>query len=68
MTKTVQKFERLDTISKQSYKLASDKLLKESSGFSGGLYWLLTSTVDLESSGTMVDQKGNNKKWTTDII
>jgi len=68
MMKTVQRFKKLHIISKQDFEPASAIFLKENFGFSGALSLLLASMVDLESFGTKVSQKGNNTRFTMEIL
>jgi len=67
MMKTLQKFGRSNIISKQGFEPISNTSLKESFGFSGVLFLLLMSMVDLESFGTMVSWKDSNTKLTMAI-
>jgi len=66
--KMLQKFEGLDTINEQGYEHISGTYLIMSFGFSGALFWLVMSTVDLESYGTMVGPKDSDIKLTTETL
>jgi len=64
----LRKYEGLDTIKEQGYEHVSGTYLIMRFGFSGALFWLVMSMVDLESYGTMVSLKDSDIKLTMETL